>query len=183
MPIYTVRPLSGNQRPSPLFKSKGLGNEHPSSLSSTEIRSFPHKTQIAYVSYMHHLSAFLYATQEKRRVPVYPVGFPVTLKYSDCLPLSPPPVGVHFDKKPGADKRTKYTEQYGARELPSKGQTVFVFDRMTPEIAKELSRDGAKADTRAPNGVANLGGYRAFQMCAKLLTLFVCSSISWRPLV
>jgi hypothetical protein len=173
MSIYTVRPLKASQRPNPLFRQKGMNDVQPCALSNSEVKGFPHRRQVAFNAYKTNVDAFLYATQEQERVLTTAEGFPIQMPFDKCLEIPPPPIGVAFEKKIPNDKKAEYQNQFGAREVQNRGQTVYVFDSVTPDLAKMLMKDGAIPNARTPNGVATLQGYQAYMMLSKILTLFL----------
>jgi hypothetical protein len=177
MSIYTVRPLKTSQRPNPLFRQKGMKDVQPCSLSNSEVRGFPHKRQIAFSAYKSNVDAFLFATQQGVRVLTNAEGFPINIAFDKCVELPPPPVGVAFEKKISNDKKTEYQNDYGAKEVQNRGQTIYIFDTMVPDLAKMLYKDGAIPNARTPTGVATLQGYQAYMMLTKILTLFLYALI------
>jgi len=172
MSIYTARLLKGNQRPSPDFKQRGLEKLQPSSLTNSEIKGFPHKRQIAYSAYVQNLSAFIFATEKNARVSTSADGFPIQLSGDKTLPHNLPSLGVSFSKKITKDTISAWDTEYGVREIKNAGQTIFIFDRATLEIAKNMVSEGANKDSRNPGGVSTLNGLHAYQMLWKIVTLF-----------
>jgi hypothetical protein len=172
MSIYTARLLKGNQRPNPVFKTKGLTEIQPCSLSNSGIRGFPHQKQIAYSAYTQFLSAFLFATEKQSRVMTNATGYPISLDKSKVLDHQRPPIGVAFTKKLTKDQVTALEGEYKLRVVENMGQTIYIFDDTTLELAKKMVDDKAIPSARTPAGVANLVGLQAFEFCWKILTLF-----------
>jgi len=172
MSIYTARLLKGNQRPNPAFKSKGLTEIQPCSLSNSGIRGFPHQKQIAYSAYTQFLSAFLFATEHQTRVLTNDSGYPISLHKDKVLAHNMPPLGVSFPKKLTKDQITALEGEYKLRVVENMGQTIYVFDDTTLDLARKLVEDKAIAAARTPAGVSSLLGLQAFEFCWKILTLF-----------
>jgi hypothetical protein len=172
MPIYTARTLKGNQRPSPLFREKGLIALTPSSAGDCEVRGFPHQKQIAFDAYVQNISAFLFATQMKTKVSVNAPGFYITLPTADTIIPEYPPLGVTFDRKRTKDQIQAYDQEYGCRVIQNSGQEIIIFDRVSPELAKKVRGDGAQPTARVPNGVSTLQGLQAYIFSWKVVTLF-----------
>jgi hypothetical protein len=172
MPIYTARTLKGNQRPSPLFKSKGLDTISPSSAGDCDVKGFPHQKQIAFDAYVQNISAFLFATQARTKISVSAPGFYISLPIKDTIVPGFPPLGVTFPKKLSKDRIQAYDQEYGCRAIQNSGQEIIIFDTASPELAKKLREDGAETSARVPNGVATLQGLQAWIFVWKVITLF-----------
>jgi hypothetical protein len=172
MSIFTARLLKGNQRPNPIFKSKGLTEIQPCSLSNSGIRGFPHQKQIAYAAYTQFLSAFLYATEHQTRVLTNASGYTISLDKAKVLEHSLPPIGVSFAKKLTKDQLTALEGEYKLKVMENMGQTIYVFDETTLSLAKRLVDEKAIPQARTPAGVSNLVGLQAFEFCWKVVTLF-----------
>lgn len=83
-----------------------------------------------------------------------------------------PPLGVSFPKKLTKDQITALEGEYKLRVVENMGQTIYVFDDTTLDLARKLVEDKAIAAARTPAGVSSLLGLQAFEFCWKILTLF-----------
>jgi hypothetical protein len=174
MSIYTARLLKGNQKPNPDFKQKGIATLQPCALGNSDIRGYPHRKQIAYSAYVQSLSAFLFATEKQERVSTSADGFLISLPFDKTLEHILPTLGVAFTKKITKDVLQAWEREYGVRVKENQGQTIYMFDEPTYELAKVMKErpEGAILESRTPLGVSSLAGLQAYLMSWKILTLF-----------
>jgi hypothetical protein len=175
MKIYLAHPKD-TESEAPELKALGLkfNKAEPSRIQLIGLYTLK---QPGYESYIHHLPAFLYANDVKKRQRLGQIGYPIQFPPQACFPLSFPP--IHLRVKAPSEPFIKSLSKFPFHEEQGSGKKEGIRTytvTASPGVHKELNRFSYER-SYAPSGQVDLPGYAALITAQRIFSSFLSTHL------